>query len=239
MESFYSHKTKISEIAAVYTENQFRKLCETDKSYLGKQYVVVPSEISRGERSIRVHKGDLPQNCTAIVTGKVNPLYLAYYLNSTACQFLLFDGDFNRKSKVKVNRKKLVDIPIACTRAELEEYYCFAEVSRIQMDKSVSRAKTESDIEIQGLLTSSMEDLCDALAIEIFTHPFLLSRGVEILRHWIPVVDEFMKTKNAKVIVEGILGSDSILRNQLMKLHMVADNLETTMKNELSDGVED
>ena len=239
MESFYSHKTKLSDIAAVYTENQFRKLCENDKSYLEIQYVTVPAEITRGEKVIRIHKGELPQNCSAIVTSKVKPLYLAYYLNSTACQFMLFDGDFNRKNKVKVNRKKLVGIPIACTRPEWEEYYCFAEVSRIQMDKSVARVKTESDKEIQSLLTSSMEDLCDALAVEIFTHPFLFSKGVEILRHWMMVVDEFMKTKNARVIVEGILDRDSLLRNQLMKLHMVANNIEITLKNELSDGMED
>ena len=239
MESFYSHKAKLSELAAVYTENQFRKLCENDKSYLEKQYVVVPAEISRGERVIRTHKGEIPQNSCAIVPSKVKPLYLSYYLNSTAGQLMLFDGDFNRKSKVKVNRKKLVDIPIACTRSEWEEYYCFAEFSRIQMAKSVSRVKTESDKEIQSLLTSSMEDICDALAVEIFTHPFLFNKGVEILRHWMSAVDEFMKTKNVRVIVEGILGSDSLLRNQLMKLHMVADNLQITMKNELRDGVED
>lgn len=225
----------LPEFALICTEKQFADLCASDRTYLEKEYVYVSTTQIRGELCGGMITGELPSNSIAIVPKSCSAGYLAFLLTSLPCQFLLFDRKINVKAKAKITRKAVSKLVAFEIDESQEHAYSVAE----SMKEEVYRLYNEKrdDLNRQHLYFL-IYDLCNVLALEMFAHPMFEEMGIFILQNWMILVEEFEKSENAEVLFDGLVKSDSPLRNQIMKVHMLEDNFEKYIK-EHTDGLED
>lgn len=224
----------LPEFALICTEKQFADLCASDSAYQETEYVYLSATQVRGELCGGVIQGELPSNSIAIVPQGCSAGYLAFLLTSLPCQFQLFDRKINVKAKVKITKKAVSKLVAFEIEESQEHAYCLAE----SMKEEVYRLYDEKrdDLKYQHLYFL-INDLCNILALELFAHPLFEEMGIFILENWKALVEEFDKSEDPQVLFDGLIKSDSPLRNQIMKVHMLEDNFEKYIKNH-TDGLE-
>lgn len=225
----------LPEFALICTEKQFADLCASDRTCLETEYVFLSTTQLRGELCGGVITGELPSNSIAIIPQSCSAGYLAFLLTSLPCQFQLFDRKINVKAKAKITRKMVSKLVAFEIEESQEHAYGVAE----SMKEEVYRLYDEKrdDLKRQHLYFL-IYDLCNILALEMFAHPMFEEMGIFILENWKVLVEEFGKSEDAQVLFDGLIKSDSPLRNQIMKVHMLEDNFEKYIKNH-TDGLED
>lgn len=225
----------LTEFATVCTEKQFADLCASDGAYLETEYVYLSTTQIRGDLCGGVITGELPNNSIAIVPQSCSAGYLAFLLTSFPCQYLLFDRKINVKSKTKITRKTVSKLVAFEIDESQEHAYCVAESMKEEVYRLYDVKR--DDLKCQHLYFL-IYDLCNILALEMFAHPLFEEMGIFILENWKVLVEKFEKLEDAEVLFDGLIKSDSTLRNQIMKVHMLEDNFERYIKNH-TDGLED
>ena len=81
-------------------------------------------------------------------------------------------------------------------------------------------------------------DLCNILALELYTNPMFEEMGISILENWKSLIVEYEKTGNVQILFDGLIKSNSSLRNQIMKFHIFENNFDKHIKNK-ANGLED
>lgn len=225
----------LTEFATICTEKQFANLCATDSSYLDKEYVYLSTIQIRGELCGGVITGILPSNSIAIIPQKCSAAYLAFLLTSFPCQYLLFEGKINTKDKVKVTKKSISKLIAFEVDKSTEKAYELAETVKAQTFQVYLENK--SDLNYHHLYYI-VADLCNILALELYTNPMFEEMGISILENWKSLIVEYEKTGNVQILFDGLIKSNSSLRNQIMKFHIFENNFDKHIKNK-ANGLED
>lgn len=235
MESRNDHRVLLSDLAIICTEKQFRELCLTDSSLLEKEYVYMSVMQYRGELCGGIKSGELPPNSVAIVPNKSSAGFLAFLLTSFPCQFFLFDGKINIKGKTRISKKVISKLVVFKVDEKIESVYAVAEDIKEQAYKLY-----ESDREnlVYHHFYGLVADLCNILAMELYTNPLFEIKGISIYKYWEELVQKYQETDNTDILFDGLVQNDSMLRNQILKVHMFADNIEDIIKDQ-TDGMED
>lgn len=225
----------LPEFAWICTEKQFADLCAADEGYLETEYVYLSCTQVRGELCGGIITGKLPSNSIAIVPQGCTAGYLAFLLTSLPCQYMLFDGKINLKAKSKITRKTVSKLVAYEIDKQQEHAYRIAE--KLKEEVYQLYAEKRDDLKYQHLYFL-ISDLCNILALELYAHPLFEEMDIFIVEKWKVLVDEFEKSDDMQVLLDGLVKSDSPLRNQIMKVHMLEDNFEKYIKNQ-TDGLED
>lgn len=225
----------ITNLAMVCTEKQFADMCSKDSSLLKKEYVYLSSVQVRGEICGGLITGELPEGSIAIVPSSCSAAYLAFLLNSVPCQHLLFNRKLNLKAKMKITRKSVARLAVFEVEEESEEAYGVAESLREQLYNMYK--DNRDDLKYQHLYLI-LSDLCNILAFELFAHPMFEEMGIYIIANWKLLLAEYKKSKDITVLFDGLIKSDSLLRNMIMKVHMSVNVFEAYLK-EHDNGLED
>ena len=225
----------ITDLAMVCTEKQFSDMCSEDSSLLSKEYVYMSSVQIRGEICGGLISGALPANSIAIVPTSCSAAYLAFLLNSVPCQYMLFNEKLNVKAKMKITRKSVALLAVYEVEKEAEEAYGIAESLREQMYSIYQ--ENRYDLKYQHLYFL-LSDLCNMLALELFAHPMFEMMGIFIIANWKKLVGEYKESKELRILFDGLIMSNSPLRNMIMKVHMSENVFETYLKKH-ANGLED
>ena len=86
-------------------------------------------------------------------------------------------------------------------------------------------------------LYNLISDLCDTLALELFAHPIFEQMDIYIIEHWKQIVIEYDKALDLEILFKGLIDSDSVLRNMIMKVHMSENAFDKYIKENI-DGLE-
>lgn len=217
MESNNNKKT-LSEVATVLTENQFWKLADKDPNILKTSIVAVLPFLERGCRCAEDWTGGLPAGNVAITSDVLSPQYIAFLLNTAPCQVDLFGGNINVKTKVAINKKKISSLEIPVLSEEDQHLYCVAEaLFSSAYDMMLENREEEKYMYVYRV----MENLCNSLAIDLYAHSFFLEKGIKLYEHWKEVVENSDDTQDLKIVMDAIVGKDSPLRNDIMKMQIV------------------
>lgn len=225
----------ITELATVCTEKQFADMCSDDGSLLEKEYVYMSSVQVRGEICGGVISGELPSGCIAIIPTSCSAAYLAFLLNSVPCQYMLFNEKLNVKANVKITRKSVTRLAVYEVEEDSEEAYGIAESLREQMYSIYQENK--DDLKYQHLYFI-ISDLCNMLALELFAHPMFEEMDIFIIANWKRLVADYNDSNDLGVLFDGLIMSNSPLRNMIMKVHMSENVFETYLKKH-ANGLED
>lgn len=224
----------ITDLAIVCTEKQFADLCVLDNKYGSKEYVYLSNFQIRGDLCGRIISGELPKNSVAVVPISCSAAYLAFLLNSFPYQYILFDGKINVKAKTKINRKIVSQLAIYKVDDSSDYAYGIAEEIREDVyDWYKEKMDDLSYLHLYNLIS----DLCNTLALELLAHPMFEQMGIYIIEHWKKLVEEYKKEDDVKVLLNGLIDSDSILRNMIIKFHMSESVFDQYIK-EHTDGLE-
>ncbi len=226
---------KITQMALVCTEKQFEAMCKEDSTLLEKEYVYLSAIQERNELRGGVIKGALPEDSVAIIPQECTAGYLSFLLNSMPVQFILFEGKFNSKSKTRITRKLVSSLIIYDVKQSSQDTYELADKFR-----AFTYKKYDEDRENLGFhrLYYMMTDLCNMLALELYAHPMFEEKGIFILESWKEAAKEAADAGNPHLIFDSLLKSDKRLRNEIMKAHMLIDDITKYIKSK-SDGLED
>ena len=74
--------------------------------------------------------------------------------------------------------------------------------------------------------------------MELYTNPLFEIKGISIYKYWEELVQKYQESDNTDILFDGLVQNDSMLRNQILKVHMFADNIEDIIKDQ-TDGMED
>ena len=226
---------KITQMATVCTGNQFEAMCKEDPTLLNGEYVYLSVTQVRNELCGGVIKGALPENSVAIIPQDCSAGYLSFLLNSMPVQYILFEGKYNSKNKTKINRKLVSSLIIYDVEQSSQDAYELADSIR-----EITYGKYMKDRENMGYhrLYYMMTDLCNMLALELYAHPMFEEKGIFILESWKEAAKEAAGVDNPNPLFDALLKSDKRLRNELMKAHMLIDDITKYLKSK-TDGVED
>lgn len=224
----------ITDLAMVCTEKQFADMFSEDNSLLEKEYVYLSSVQVRGEICGGLISGELPSSSIAVIPTSCSAAYLAFLLNSLPCQYMLFNEKLNVKANMKITRKSVARLSVYEVEAESEDAYGIAESLREQI-YSIYR-ENKDDLKYQHLYFI-ISDLCNILALELFAHPMFEEMGIFIIANWKKLVAEYKDRKDLRVLFDGLIMSNSPLRNMIMKVHMSENVFETYLKKH-ADGLE-
>lgn len=224
----------ITDLAIVCTEKQFADLCALDNKYSSIEYVYLLNSQIRGKLCGGVISGELPKKSVAIVPNSCSAAYLAFLLNSFPHQFILFNGKINLKANTKINRKAVSQLFVYKVDDFSEHAYGLAETIREEMYSFY--IKNDDNLYYQYLY-NLISDLCDTLALELFAHPIFEQMDIYIIEHWKQIVIEYDKALDLEIRFKGLIDSDSVLRNMIMKVHMSENAFDKYIKENI-DGLE-
>lgn len=224
----------ITDLAIVCTEKQFANLCDLDNKYCSKEYVYLLKTQIRGDLCGGIRSGELPKNSVAVVPISCSAAYLAFLLNSFPYQYILFDGKVNVKAKTKINRK--IVSQLAIYKVDDSSDYAYGIAEMIREDVYDLYKKNMDDLSFQHLY-NLISDLCNTLALELLAHPMFEQMGIYIIEHWKKMIEVYDKEGDVKILLNGLIDSDSILRNMIIKFHMSESVFNQYIK-EHTDGLE-
>lgn len=225
----------ITQMAEVCTEKQFEEMCKEDPSLLNKEYVFLDSTQVRYEIRGGVITGVLPKGCIAIIPQDCQAGYLAFLLNSMPVQYILFGGMYNMKSKVKINKKLVSTLKIFDVEDNSQSAYALANQMRSATFVAYAEKKEE---ESWHRLYFLLSDLCNMLALELFAHPMFEEKGIFILENWKEAIKDYDNNNHdAGLIFDALTKSDKKLRNELMKAHVLIEDISKLVNTNI-DGVE-
>lgn len=215
-------------MATVCTEKQYEDMCKEDPTLFNNEYVYLSVTQVRNELCGGVIKGALPKDSIAIIPQDCSAGYLSFLLNSMPAQYMLFDGKFNSKNKTKISRKLVSSLLIYDVEQSSQDAYGLADSIR-----EISYKKYVDDRENVGFhrFYYMMADLCNMLALELYAHPMFEEKGIYILESWKEAADEALEANNPSLIFDALLKSDKRLRNELMKAHMLIDDITKYIKS--------
>lgn len=224
----------ITQMALVCTEKQFEELCKNDPVILDKEYVYLLSTQVRNELCGGVIKGTLPDDSIAIIPQDCSAGYMSFLLNSLPAQYVLFDGKLNSKNKTRINRKMVASLTIYDVDFDAQNAYEVADKIR-----SITYGKYKEDKENVSFhrLYYMLADLCNMLALELYVHPLFENKGIYLLESWKETIKESVENNNTSVLFDALVLSDKKLRNELMKAHMLINDINEHLKSK-TDGLE-
>lgn len=224
----------ITQMAEICTEKQFEELSKEDSTLLIKEYVYLSSTLERNELCGGVIKGAIPKDSVAIIPLDCSAGYLSFLLNSLPAQYTLFGGKFNSKIKTRISRKSVSSLIIYDVVYDYQNAYGMADsIRRITYDQFQKNRDDASYHRLYYLLA----DLCNMLALELYAHPMFEEKGIYILESWMEAIKESTEQNNPTLLFEALIKSDKKLRNELMKAHMLIDDLSEYLKSK-TNGVE-
>lgn len=224
----------ITQMAVICTEKQFEELSKEDSTLLNKEYVYLSSTLERNELCGGVIKGTIPKDSVAIIPQDCSAGYLSFLLNSLPAQYTLFDGKFNSKIKTKISRKSVSSLIIYDVVYDSQNAYGMADsIRRITYDQFQKNRDDASYHRLYYMLA----DLCNMLALELYAHPMFEEKGIYILESWKETIKESTEQNNPALLLDALIKSDKKLRNELMKAHMLIDDLSEYLKSK-TDGLE-
>lgn len=224
----------ITQMALVCTAKQFEELCKEDPTLLNKEYVYLSATQVRNELRGGVVKGALPKDSVAVIPQECSAGYLSFLLNSMPAQFILYEGKYNSKNKTKINRKLVSSLIIYDVEIESQNAYGLADSIRSAAYIAFNQNRDDAAFHRFYYL---IVDLCTMLALELYAHPMFEEKGVYILESWKEVAKETAEKGNTDMIFEALIRSDKRLRNELMKAHLLIDDIANYLKSK-TDGVE-
>lgn len=224
----------LTELAIICTEKQFANLCATDTSYLEKEYVYLLSTQVRGELCGGVITGALPSNSIAIIPKNCSATYLTFLLTTFPCQYILFEEKINVKAKVKITKKSVSKLVVFKVDEASEDAYGLAEELKAEM--FLLYLKNKEDLKYHHLY-NIVADLCNILALELYTYPMFKNMDIFILENWKSLIMEYERLNDIQVLYDGLIKSDSTLRNQIMKIHFFESKFDKHIKEQI-DGLE-
>ena len=222
-------RLSLLDIAMVCTEKQFSDLCLHSPN-VANEYVYLSAMQIRREIRGGVKTGELPVNSIAVVPTNCSAAFLAFLLTSLPYQFLLSHNTLFNKVKFKITRKAVAQLPAFSVDAEAEHVYGVAYTVREQLFKLYKN--DENDLSLHHLY-NAVADMCDTLILELTIHPLFEEMDVHIYDNWERLVKEFDAHGDIKRLLNGIVKSDSILRNQILKAHIFESNIEKLIKDDI------
>ena len=226
---------QITQMAEVYTEKQFEERCKENPTLLNKEYVYLSATQVRNELNGGVIKGILPNGCVAIVPMDCYAGYLSFLLNSLPAQYMLFGGLYNMKSKVKINRKQVSSLTIYDVNLDSQSAYALADSIRNATYEQYDKNREDA---AYHHLYHLLADLCNMLALELYAHPLFEEKEIHILECWKEVAKEASEKENYNLVFDSLMKSDRKLRNELMKAHVLIDDVSKYFKSN-TNGLED
>ena len=224
----------ITQMALVCTEKQFENMSKEDATLLINKYVYLSTTQERNELRGGVITGALPKDSVAIIPQDCSAGYLSFLLNSLPAQYMLFEGKYNSKSKTKITRKLVSSLVIYDVEPSSQDAYELADsIREITFEKYNTNREDISFHRLYYLLL----DLCNMLALELYAHPMFEEKGIFILESWKEAVKEASDNNNPNLMFDALIKSDKRLRNELMKAHMLINDI-TQYLNSKTDGVE-
>lgn len=220
-------RRNITEMAVVCTEKQFADLYATDPSMLAKEYVRLDVNQIRGELCGGVTKGPMQPGSVAVVPKTCPAHYLAFLLCSLPGQLFLFGQKLNVLAKAVINRKIVSALTVFEVEKESEKAYVTAEV--LKETAYVQYQEKKDDLNYERLYRL-VADLCDMLALELYAHPMFEEKGIFILENWKKVLPEKMDASNIMQTLMALSDSDSPLRNEIMKAHILVHDVKDYIK---------
>lgn len=228
-------RRKASEMALVLTENQFHGITASAPSLLDNNYVYLSSVQMRNELCGGVIKGALPEGSVALFPQKCSAGYLSFLLNSLPCKLALFGNKLNVKAKTKISRKAVGELIVFEVEKDSDEAYAIADQLRTLAFEQYNKDRSNAAFHHFYMI---WDDFCNILAIELYAHPLFEKNDIHILENWKDVLQRFSKDNDLNVLFGFLTKSDEKLRNEIIKAHMLADNVDKYIK-ELNDGLED
>lgn len=225
----------ITQMAVVYTEKQFENMAKEDATLLINEYVYLSTTQERNELCGGVITGALPKDSVAIIPQDCSAGYLSFLLNSMPAQYMLFGGKYNSKNKAKINKKLISSLMIYDVEQTSQDAYELADsIRKITYEKYNTNREDVSFHRLYYMLL----DLCNMLALELYAHPMFEEKGIYILESWKETIKEASDNNNPNLLFDALIKSDKRLRNELMKAHMLINDI-TQYLNSKTDGVED
>ena len=147
---------------------------------------------------------------------------------------MLFDGKYNSKNKTKITKKLVSSLVIYDVELISQNAYELADnIREIAFKKYNTNREDASFHRFYYLLL----DLCNMLALELYAHPMFEEKGIFILESWKEAIKEATDNNNPNLMFDALVKSDKRLRNELMKAHMLINDI-TKYLNSKTDGVE-
>ena len=224
----------ITQMALVCTEKQFEDMCKEDSSLLKKKYVYLSTTQERNELRGGVITGALPKDNVAIIPQDCSAGYLSFLLNSLPAQYMLFEGKFNSKNKTKITKKLVSSLMVYDVEQSSQDAYEFADNIR---EIAFGQYNKDRENVSYHRLYYILADLCNMLALELYAHPMFEEKGIFILVSWKEAIKEASDKNDSNLIFDALTKSDKRLRNELMKAHMLINDI-TKYINSKTDGVE-
>ena len=105
--------------------------------------------------------------------------------------------------------------------------------------RSITYGKYKEDKENVSFhrLYYMLADLCNMLALELYVHPLFENKGIYLLESWKETIKESVENNNTSVLFDALVLSDKKLRNELMKAHMLINDINEHLKSK-TDGLE-
>lgn len=224
----------ITQMAIVCTEKQFEAMCKDDPTLSNKEYVFLDSIQVRNEIRGGVTTGTLPKGCIALIPQDCQAGYLAFLLNSMPIQYLLFGGMYNSKNKVKINKKLVSTLKLFDVVDVSQSAYTLANKLR---SAAFTAYEDNKEDESYHRLYYLISDLCNMLALELYAHPIFEEKGIFILDSWEEAIRRSEERGDNGVLYDSLTKSDQRLRNELMKAHVLIEDMTEYFKSK-ADGVE-
>ncbi len=224
----------ITQMALVCTEKQFENISKEDATLLNSKYVYLSTTQERTELRGGVITGALPKNSIAIIPQDCSAGYLSFLLNSMPAQYMLFEGKYNSRNKTKITRKLVSSLVIYDVELSSQDAYEQADSIRELTFKKFNTNR--EDISFHRLYYLLL-DLCDMLALELYAHPMFEDKGIFILESWKEAIKEASDNSNPNLMFDALIKSNKRLRNELMKAHMLINDISQYL-NSKTDGVE-
>jgi molybdopterin/thiamine biosynthesis adenylyltransferase len=119
-------------------------------------------------------------------------------------------------------------LELIITEDKLQVYYEVAE--RLRQSVYTLFKKPDLDQDKVEVMISMFDNLCNALAIELYLHPILEDLDIHIFQYWKEVIDTIKDQNNTDLLIKELTSQDSPLRNQMMKLYMYATQISNKVK---------
>lgn len=221
-------KRNITEMAIVCTEKQFADMYAKNDDMLTKEYVRLDVNQVRGELCGGVTTGELKSGSIAIVATRCSAQYLAFLLCSLPGQLFLFGQKFNVLAKTIINKKIVSTFTVYEVEKGSEKAYATAEV--LKETAYAQYLENKDDLNYERLYRL-ISDLCDMLALELYTHPLFEEKGIFILENWKAVLVQQDQEEN--IFLKALMAlsdSKSPLRNEIMKAHIMVHDVKDYIK---------
>ena len=224
----------ITQMAVLCTEKQFDNMTKENAGLLNNKYVYLSTTQERNELRGGVITGALPKDSVAIIPHDCSAGYLSFLLNSMPAQYMLFEGKYNSKNKTKITKKLVSSLVIYDVEQTSQDAYELADdIRRIAFEQF----NKDRENVLYHRLYYLLVDLCNMLALELYAHPMFEEKGIFILESWKEAIKETVDNNNPNLMFDALTKSDKRLRNELMKAHMLINDI-TLYLNSKKDGME-